>query len=171
MNKIIITVLAIVVLGGGAIAINIGSNQSATNTDDANIAMNIGSSTQTQQPTLTVYKSPDCGCCSNWTNYVKRRGYEIKIIDTDNMAEIKDQYGIPDDLTSCHTTIIGDYFVEGHIPTEAIDKLLAERPDITGIALAGMPTGSPGMPGNRSASLEIYTVTHDAHAGEIFMKI
>lgn len=170
MNKIIITVLAIVVLGGGAIAINIGSNPPVANIGDANMTVNT-ESTQTQQPILTVYKSPDCGCCSNWTNYVKRRGYEIKIIDTDNMAEIKDQYGIPDDLTSCHTTIIGDYFVEGHIPTEAIDKLLADHPDIKGIAMADMPAGSPGMPGNKSAPFEIYTVTQNDQAGEIFMEI
>ncbi len=88
----------------------------------------------------------------------------------DDLAPIKDKYNIPRQLQSCHTSIIGDYFVEGHVPVEAIARLIAEKPDIAGIALPGMPSGSPGMPGAKQGTWTIQAVGKDGAVTE-FMKI
>lgn len=97
-----------------------------------------------------VYKSPTCGCCAQYVSYLKRQGFAVEIIDNnDEMVKIKNKYKIPVEDQSCHTTIIDNYFVEGHIPVAAINKLLTERPAVAGIALPGMPSGSPGMLGKK----------------------
>lgn len=120
---------------------------------------------------IKIYKSQNCGCCGIYSNYFQRKGNSnTKIVNLENMRGIKNQYHIPKQLESCHTTIIGDYFVEGHIPLEAIEKLLQEKPDIAGIAMAGMPDGSPGMPGTKRGDFVIYAVNHDGTYEE-FMRI
>lgn len=111
---------------------------------------------------ITVYKSSSCGCCGVYGGYFKREGNsDAEILDMEDVDTIRDQYGVPVGLRSCHTTIVGDYFVEGHIPLEAVEKLLAEKPDIAGIAMPGMPSGSPGMPGAKIGDFVIYAVDHD----------
>ena len=104
----------------------------------------------------TVYKSPTCGCCGEDISYLKKQGFEVKTENKTDMSAIKVQYGIPENMQSCHTTVMGDYVVEGHIPVEAIQKLLTEKPDIGAIALPGMPQGSPGMPGVKEGKFEIF---------------
>lgn len=106
--------------------------------------------------TATVYKAPNCGCCNGYIAELKKQGYEVDVKSTQDMGSIKEQYGIAEDKQSCHTTVIGDYFVEGHVPLAAVEKLLSERPDIDGIGLPGMPIGTPGMPGVKQAPYEIY---------------
>ncbi len=101
----------------------------------------------TETKKVTLYKSPTCGCCVSHAAYLRRNGFEVEIVKTEDMDAIKEQYNIPSRSQSCHTTVTGDYVVEGHVPIEAIDKLLTEQPDIDGIALPDMPSGSPGMPG------------------------
>jgi len=118
--------------------------------------------------TITMYKDPSCGCCEGYAAILESSGFNVDIIETDVQA-MKSNYGIPEDMTSCHTSIIGDYFVEGHVPVEAIEKLLAEHPDIDGISLAGMPSGSPGMAGTKRGSWNIYSITDGE--SEIFMTI
>jgi len=103
-----------------------------------------------------VYKSPTCGCCVGYADELKRRGFEVEVIETDDMDSVKDKYGITADKQSCHTVAIGDYFVEGHVPMEAVEKLLKENPDINGIGLPRMPSGAPGMPGPKRAPYEVY---------------
>lgn len=94
-----------------------------------------------------VYKNPQCGCCKGWATYLQRHGYKVTVIDTDDMESLKRRLQVPDSLHSCHTAKIDGYVIEGHVPIEAIDKLLARRPDFIGIASPGMPSGSPGMDG------------------------
>lgn len=94
-----------------------------------------------------VYKNPQCGCCKGWATYLQRNGYRVTVIDTDDMEGVKHRLQVPDSLHSCHTATIDGYVVEGHVPVEAIDKLLTRRPDFIGIASPGMPSGSPGMDG------------------------
>lgn len=106
-----------------------------------------------------VYKSPTCGCCNNHVKYLKKEGYTIEVVNTDDMGNIKKQYNIPDDMSSCHTLIMDNYFIEGHMPIEAIKKLLTEKPNINGIALPAMPSGSPGMPGVKREKFQIYTIS------------
>lgn len=95
---------------------------------------------------MTVYRDPSCGCCTAWAEIARNAGYVVRVIDHPDMPAIKRQYGVPDKLLSCHTTIVDGYAVEGHVPIEDVKRLLAKRPaGIKGIAVAGMPLGSPGM--------------------------
>jgi hypothetical protein len=108
-----------------------------------------------------MYSSPTCGCCAQYAEYLRASGHDVDVqhLDEGGLGEIKDQAGIPAEAEGCHTTMIGNYAVEGHVPVEAIDKLLAERPAVDAIALPGMPTGSPGMSGPKTAPFEIVSVT------------
>lgn len=119
----------------------------------------------------TLYKSPSCGCCGQYTAYLKGKDYDVEVKDTEDMTAIKEQYGVPYELESCHTMEIEGYVIEGHIPEEAVQKLLAERPDIKGIGMAGMPSGSPGMPGPKTSDFVIYEITHEGQKGNVFMTI
>ena len=141
---IISLVVAIIVLGG-AVAF---SKSQKTDSSDGNA----------DKIKAVVYKSPTCGCCVQYVAYLKKQGFEVETVSTDDMASIKDQHGIKGNMESCHTTIIGDYFIEGHIPMEAVSKLLTEKPEIDGIALPEMPAGSPGMPGIKAGAFEIYGI-------------
>lgn len=97
--------------------------------------------------TMRVYKSPTCGCCARWVDYVRAAGWSVEVTDLQNVTSIKQQVGLLPQLASCHTAVADGYVVEGHVPLPAIDKLMAERPDIHGIAVPGMPQDSPGMGG------------------------
>ena len=118
-------------------------------------------STQSSQvkENIIIYKSPNCGCCVGHASYLTGQGYKVEKIETEDIDSIKEKYNIPREYQSCHTTIIGDYFVEGHVPAEAIIKLLEEKPEIDGIALPDMPAGSPGMPGIKAGEFVIYSLT------------
>ena len=109
-----------------------------------------------------VYKSPLCGCCKGHAEAMEKAGITVQTEDITNLDQIKNKYNIPENLQSCHTTIIQhnnkEYIVEGHIPIEGITKLLEETPDIPGIALPGMPIGTPGMPGPKTEPYNIMTL-------------
>ncbi len=107
---------------------------------------------------VTVYSSPTCGCCHEYEKYLKDEGFEVESIRMEDLTEMKEDLGIPSDMQSCHTTMVEEYFVEGHVPVEAIWKLLEEQPEIDGIALPGMPSGSPGMGGDKAEPSMIYSV-------------
>lgn len=96
---------------------------------------------------VTVYKSATCGCCTGWVEHLKANGFTVESKNVDNLAAIKTERGVPPELASCHTALVGDYVVEGHVPAEQVRRLLAERPAVAGIAVPGMPMGSPGMEG------------------------
>lgn len=119
----------------------------------------------------TIYKSPSCGCCGQYAAYLEKKGYGVDVQGVADMSQIKEQYGVPYELESCHTMEIGGYVVEGHIPEEAVQKLLIERPDIKGIGMAGMPSGSPGMPGPKTSDFVIYEIMHEGTKGDVFMTI
>ena len=118
----------------------------------------VSSNSESSGIKVTLYKSPNCGCCVKHTAYLEDQGFQVDVRLVDNMQSIKDMYQIPMGMQSCHTAIIGNYFVEGHVPVEAINKLLEEQPDIDGIALPGMPAGSPGMPGIKAEPFKIYAI-------------
>jgi hypothetical protein len=103
-----------------------------------------------KEPTITVYKDPNCGCCKSWIEHLIKHGYRVDAKDTSEMAEIKRTLGVPDDLTSCHTGVVNGYLIEGHVPAADIARLLKEKPKIAGLAVPGMPMGSPGMEGPRT---------------------
>ncbi len=96
---------------------------------------------------ITVWMSPTCGCCEGWATYLQHNGYKVKTVKVDDVDQIKMLLGVPPSMQSCHTARIDGYVVEGHVPVQAIDWLLKERPRVTGIASPGMPSGAPGMEG------------------------
>ena len=113
---------------------------------------------------LVVYQSPTCGCCSGWATNMQQNGFDIETIKTNDMFSAKVEAGIDVTLQSCHTAFIGGYFVEGHVPSDAITKLLSENPDIKGITVPGMPAGInvPGMETiNERAEFDVLAVNHD----------
>ncbi len=107
------------------------------------VAMFVG--TAAHAATMTVYKSPACGCCAKWVEHVEKHGFAVTTVPTADMMAVKKKAGVPDELASCHTTIVGGYVVEGHVPAADIKRLLAQKPRAKGIAVAGMPMGAPGM--------------------------
>lgn len=108
-------------------------------------------------PKLVVHKSPSCGCCTSWVTHMRESGFQVEVRNVHDLSQIKERMGVPRDKASCHTAEVDGYFVEGHVPAKDVLRLLAERPDARGIAVAGMPLGSPGMemPDGR---VESYTV-------------
>ena len=105
--------------------------------------------------TGVIYKSPTCGCCSAWTEQMAAAGLKLEVSHPADLGAIKDQYGIPYDMSSCHTAVIEGYAFEGHVPISHVKRVLAEHPAVAGLAVPGMPGGSPGM---ESAPAEPYTV-------------
>ena len=105
---------------------------------------------------VEVFKTPSCGCCYGYVLFLEEEKFKVKQTDMRSLHAIKQKYNIPVEMQSCHTTIMGKYFIEGHVPFEAVDKLLKEQPDIDGIALPGMPIGTPGMPGDKDEPYVIY---------------
>ncbi len=118
--------------------------------------------------TATVHKSPTCGCCDFYVEYLEANGFELKVVDHDSMAPIFRDAGIDRTMASCHTVEAGPYTVVGHVPVEVIEQLLEERPMIRGITLPGMPTGSPGMPGKKQEPFTVYRITANADNPEVF---
>jgi hypothetical protein len=103
----------------------------------------------------TIYKNPGCECCEVYAAYLREAGIAVTVRESETLDSIKAAHGVPPALGGCHTMLIDGYVVEGHVPLGSIRRLLAERPDIAGIALPGMPAGSPGMSGERSGPFEI----------------
>lgn len=116
----------------------------------------------------TLYKNPECSCCESYAQYLDRNGFKVDVTATNDLAEISRKAGIPEDLQGCHTSFIGGYVVDGHVPVKTIRKLLDEKPAIIGITLPGMPPGSPGMTGDKTGSLIIYAVSRDGTAPRVF---
>ncbi|WP_413872241.1 DUF411 domain-containing protein [Albidovulum sp.] len=96
-------------------------------------------------PLVSVTKDPSCGCCDGWAAHIEAAGFPVRVVESADMGGLKQRLGVPAELASCHTAEVGGYVVEGHVPAAAIRRLLAERPDATGLAVPGMPAGSPGM--------------------------
>jgi hypothetical protein len=110
-----------------------------------------------KKPVITVYKDPSCGCCKNWIAHLIKHGYRVDAKDSPNMSEIKRTLGVPTGLTACHTAMVNGYLIEGHVPAADIDRLLAQKPKIAGLAVPGMPAGSPGMEGEGAQHYQVLT--------------
>lgn len=112
-------------------------------------------------PTVLVYKTATCGCCNGWIEHLEAAGFTVDARDTRDLMVVKRDAGVPTQLSSCHTAIVDGYVVEGHIPAEHVKSLLADRPDVAGIAVPGMPIGSPGMEGPNPQPYQVYAFTRD----------
>ena len=113
---------------------------------------------------ITVYKSASCGCCAKWVDHLREHGFTPTVHDEENMEAIKDEMGVPAEMRSCHTALLGKYLVEGHVPADDLRRLLAERPAIAGLAVPGMPGSTPGMavPGQPHESYEVIAFARGA---------
>ena len=113
------------------------------------------------KPLATIFKNPQCGCCETYGDYLRENGYEVKLVATHDLPLIQQRQGVPQGLEGCHTTLIGGYFVDGHVPIQTFNRILEERPDVNGITRPGMPMGSPGMGGPKTEPFTIYAVAKD----------
>jgi len=111
---------------------------------------------------IKVYKDPNCGCCKDWVKHLEANGFKVETMDMPDLSPLKQKYGVKQELQACHTAIVGGYVVEGHVPADVIKKMLKEKPAIAGLAVPGMPQGSPGM---ESATKERYNVLTFDRAG------
>ena len=116
-----------------------------------------------------VYKNPWCGCCIGWVEHLEANGFAVTVEDSDDLAPVKARLGVPAHLESCHTAVIEGYTIEGHVPAVAIEKLLATRPALTGLAVPGMPMGSPGMEGATSEAYDVIAFGPDGES--VFLHI
>jgi len=106
---------------------------------------------------IKVYKDANCGCCKEWIRHLEQNGFTVEAIDMPDLSAVKTKYGVTSQLQACHTAVIGDYVVEGHVPADLIVKMLDEKPAIAGIAVPGMPAGSPGMEGATKEKYDVLT--------------
>ena len=107
------------------------------------------------QPKITVYKSPTCGCCEKWVSHLQDNGFQVDAVDIRDLGMVKSMSGVTPQLASCHTARVGDYVIEGHVPADDIKRLLAERPAVRGLSAPGMPQGSPGMDSGRKDPYQV----------------
>jgi len=161
--------IAVIVLASAGVVACKSETQSAYASPDAQTTAQTASPTaagaelaSADGEVVKVYKDPNCGCCAKWVDHMRENGFTVETIDMPNLSMIKQKYGIGANLQSCHTSVIGDYTFEGHVPADVIRKMLDEKPDIAGLAVPGMPMGSPGMEG---ATRERYDVLTFDRAG------
>ena len=155
---------AALVLGGGGLAIGTRRTRSTAG------AANLPSKVLAAAPPGKLFKNPQCDCCEAYATYLRHNGLTVTVVPTNDLAEIDRKAGMSEELEGCHTMFIGDYFVSGHVVVEAVAKLLSERPNIKGITLPGMPTGSPGMSGPKESPFTIYAIASDG-SSSVYMTI
>lgn len=124
------------------------------------IAALVSASASAAGTAVELYRNPNCGCCEAHAEYLRGHGFDVEVIASEDLASIKSRHGVTRQLAACHTALIDGYVVEGHVPVDSIERLLEERPDVAGIAVPGMPVGSPGMGMERGLKepLRVWTI-------------
>jgi hypothetical protein len=120
-------------------------------------------------PEVTVYKVSTCGCCAKWVEHLKAAGFSVTVHEIEDTTEISRKSGVPEQMHSCHTALVDGYTIEGHVPASDIQRLLKERPQAKGLAVPGMPLGSPGMEGSRKDAYDVMLFTEDGKTS-VFQK-
>jgi hypothetical protein len=120
---------------------------------------------------MTVYKDPNCACCHQWSKAMAAAGFSVDARDTDDLAAVKARLGVPADLEGCHTAVVDEYYLEGHVPLAAVQRLLRERRSLRGLAVPGMPPGSLGMGDGPQASYDVYAIPTGPGAPYVFMEV
>lgn len=124
-----------------------------------------------QGAAMTVHKDPSCGCCEAWAKAFESAGYRVEIRNEDDMGALKAKLAVPSDIQGCHTAVVDGYYLEGHVPLEAAERLLKERPPVAGLAVAGMPQGSLGMGTDPAASYDVMAVPKDGSKPYVYMEV
>jgi len=117
-----------------------------------------------QGAVITVYKTPTCGCCAQWVEHLRGAGFQVRAVDLEDLTEIKQGSGVPIRYRTCHTAVVNGYVVEGHVPADLVKRMLAEKPKAAGLAVPGMPMGSPGMEGATKDAYEVLLFQKDGTA-------
>jgi hypothetical protein len=112
-------------------------------------------------PVVHVFKTPTCGCCADWVDHIEAAGFTTEVTDLPDLTAVRQRAGVPNGLASCHTALVGDYVIEGHVPASTMKRLLQERPEAAGISVPGMPMGSPGMEGPWKDAYDVILFTRD----------
>ena len=123
-----------------------------------------------ETPKATLYKNPQCGCCETYAQYLRGNGFDVTVKPTHDLANISRKAGVPAHLEGCHSMFIDGYVIDGHVPVNIVRRLLSERPPIAGITLPGMPTGSPGMGGDKTEPFVIYALPKDGSPPFVYAK-
>ncbi|PHS05870.1 MAG: metal-binding protein [Blastopirellula sp.] len=121
-----------------------------------------------QAAEVTLYKNPQCQCCEGHAQYLRRNGFTVTVTPTHELSAMSRKQGIPDDFQGCHLAFIDKYVVSGHVPVKTVNKLLTEKPDIKGVTLPGMPMGSPGMSGRKTAPFKIMEISKSGAVNKIY---
>jgi len=124
----------------------------------------IGVKPATKPVAIKVYKTPECGCCKAWVKHLRANGFVVETMDMPDLSLVKQKYGVKPALQSCHTAVVNGYVIEGHVPADLITRMLKERPAIAGLAVPGMPSGSPGMEGALKQQYEVLTFDRAGHS-------
>ena len=117
-----------------------------------------------------MYKNPQCSCCEAYATYLEQNGFKVDIKPVNNLSQISSDAGVPADLEGCHTIMVDGYVIDGLVPIDIVKKVLTERPAIAGITLPGMPTGAPGMGGDKAGPFTVYAFTKDGKAPTVYAK-
>jgi len=124
----------------------------------------ISSSSQSSGPLVTVFKTPTCGCCGKWVEHLKANGFTVEVQEVNDTSAYERQYRVPRSIVSCHTAVVNGYTIEGHVPAAEIKRLLSEQPKVVGLAVPGMPVGSPGMEAAHSDAYSVFVYNESGHA-------
>src|SRR6266849_1523433 len=124
----------------------------------------ISSPSQSSGPLVTVFKTPTCSCCGKWVEHLKANGFAVKVQEVNSTTASERQYRVPRNMESCHTAVVDGYTIEGHVPAAEIRRLLSERPKVVGLAVPGMPMGSPGMEAAHSDAYSVFVFDESGHA-------
>jgi hypothetical protein len=147
MKKISVVAVAVLFAGTSAIA--------ATNFTPAPV--------KAAPVPIKVYKDPSCGCCKAWIKNLEANGFKVEAVDMPDLSLVKQNYGVKKEIEACHTGVVGNYVVEGHVPPDLIMKMLKEKPAIAGLAVPGMPMGSPGMEGGAKEKYNVLSFDRTGH--------
>lgn len=142
------TFVAAMTLGGGAMLVGCGRSTGGSTGQSRQPAAGSGegSAMPPRNVAMTVYRDPGCGCCEAWADLARKAGFNVDLVNRTDMPAVKRRYGVPEELASCHTAVVEGFVIEGHVPLADVDHLLEERPSrVRGLAVPGMPRGSPGM--------------------------
>jgi hypothetical protein len=151
----VVAIVGLLVFAGGSDehVASLATSAIATGSDPSGSAL----------PVVDVYKTPTCGCCSKWVDHLREEGFVVRTTDMRDLADFKASHGVPRQLESCHTALVAGYVLEGHVPGADVQRLLERRPAITGLAVPGMPIGSPGMeiPGSNAQPYDVIAFRND----------
>ncbi|WP_043529490.1 DUF411 domain-containing protein [Litchfieldella xinjiangensis] len=134
----------------------------------ATAALGLMSTAAWAAPLVEVWKDPHCGCCTEWARHLEAQGFDVELHPTHDMGAVKAEHGVPRDMASCHTATVEGYVIEGHVPASDIQRLLEDTPDVAGLAVPGMPHGSPGMETGRQDDYAVMSWQRDAGSSDVF---